>query len=373
MSEQIPLFEIPWDESDIKNVTESISRGSYWAKGPFVDQFESGLESYLSTSHATSVNSGTTALVAALKACGIGHGDEVIVPSFTFIATANVVKLVGATPVFADIETETFGIDPESVKKVITEDTAAIIPVHVYGAPCRIHELAEIAESNDLWLIEDAAESFGAKAKSEYTGTIGDIGALSFCQNKILPTGEGGAIITDNSELAKKAAQYSNHGRIEGDYFGSVGSGEYERVGSNYRMSDMVAALGYAQLQKVDELIASRQRVAEQYREGISSINGITPHQSLSGDDHVYQLFTILLDDEEARSNVIDKLTDSNISCKIYWDQPVHKNSVFAGNEQIKLPRTKEVTSRVLSLPMFPTLSGTDIDHILDVLSKLNL
>ena len=206
MTEAIPLFEIPWDETDISNAVESISRGGYWAKGPFVDEFEAGLESYFGIDYAVSTNSGTTALVAALEACDVGPGDEVIVPSFTFIATANVVKLVGAEPVFADIELDTFGLNPHSVAANISDDTAAIIPVHVYGTPCRIHELRTIADDNDLWLIEDNAEAFGATADGDLAGTVGDIAALSFCQNKILPTGEGGAVITDDPTLAKSVS-----------------------------------------------------------------------------------------------------------------------------------------------------------------------
>ncbi len=368
MTDGIPLFEILWDETDVSNVVESLSRGSYWAKGPFVDDFEQGLESYFGTEHAISTNSGTTALVAALKACNIGPGDEVIVPSFTFIATANVVKLVGADPVFADIEPDTFGLDPSSVESKVTHKTAAIIPVHVYGAPCRIYELSAIANKNDLWLIEDAAEAFGATANGELVGTIGDIAALSFCQNKILPTGEGGAVITNNAELAGRASQFSNHGRVEGDYFGSVGSGEYETVGSNYRMPDMVAAVGCAQLSKVDDLIDARQTVATRYSEGISDIPGIEPPTPRDSDTHVYQLFTVLCEKHSIRQRLIETLTEAQISCKIYWDPPVHQNEIFGVNDHDPLPQTAEISSRVLSLPMYPTLPLADVDRVVDTL-----
>jgi perosamine synthetase len=369
MTEPIPLFEIPWDETDISNAVKSISRGSYWAKGPFVDEFEEGLESYFGIEYAVSMNSGTTALVAALEACGIGPGDEVIVPSFTFIATANVVKLVGAEPVFADIESETFGLDPQAVESKLTDKTAAIIPVHVYGAPCRIHELSEIAEDNDLWLIEDAAEAFGATADGLLTGTVGDIAALSFCQNKILPTGEGGAVITDDPVLAKNGSQFSNHGRVDGAYFGSVDSGEYERVGSNYRMSDMVAAVGAAQLSKVDDLIDSRRAVAARYREGLADVAEVTSHEPFYNHDHVYQLYTVRFDSEAVRSYVINALRDADISCKIYWDPPLHQNDVF-GADHPSLPRTEEISSQVLSLPMYPTLPLRDVDRVVETITE---
>ncbi|WP_435162000.1 DegT/DnrJ/EryC1/StrS family aminotransferase [Halorubrum sp. SY-15] len=364
MSEEIPLFEISWDEEDISNVVQSISRGSYWAKGPFVDQFETELESYFGANYAISVNSGTTALVTALKACGIGNGDEVIVPSFTFIATANAVKLVGAEPVFADIELDTFGLDPASVRSKITENTAAIIPVHLYGAPCQIHKLTEIAANHDLWVIEDAAEAFGATANGDLVGTIGDIAALSFCQNKILPTGEGGAIITDDATLAAAISQFSNHGRTEGEYFDSVESGEYVTVGSNYRMADMVAAVGCAQLSKVDDLIESRQNIAARYHDGLSAVNKINPHKPVEGHDHVYQLYTVLCEDKITRSHIINALTAANISCKIYWDTPVHRNGTFASEQHQSLPQTEDVSDRVVSLPMYPTLPLRDVERV---------
>lgn len=367
MTEPIPLFKIPFDETDISNAVESISRGSYWAKGPFVDEFEEGLESYFGIKHAVSMNSGTTALVAALEACEIGPGDEVIVPSFTFIATANAVKLVGAEPVFADTETETFGLDPQSVEAKITNKTSAIVPVHVYGTPCRIHTLNEIAEDNDLWLIEDAAEAFGATADGTVAGTVGDIGALSFCQNKILPTGEGGAVITDDPTLVKSASQFSNHGRVDGEYFGSVDSGEYKRVGSNYRMSDMVAAVGVAQLSKVDDNINSRRAVAAHYREGLTDVTGVEPHEPLTSHDHVYQLYTVRFDSETVRSDVINALTAADISCKIYWDPPIHQNDVFGAN-QPSLPNTEKISSQVLSIPMYPTLSLQDVDRVVETI-----
>lgn len=371
MTEAIPLFEIPWDETDISNVVESISRGSYWAKGPFVDRFEAGLGSYFGTDYAISMNSGTTALVAALEACGIGAGDEVIVPSFTFIATANVVKLVGAEPVFADIERESFGLDPESVRSKLTQDTAAILPVHIYGTPCRIHEITEIAANHDLWVIEDAAEAFGATANGDLAGTVGDIAALSFCQNKILPTGEGGAIITENATLAAKARRFGNHGRTDGGYFNSVESGEYDAVGSNFRMPDIVAAVGCAQLSKVDDLIESRQNVASRYHDGLSGLDIVEPHEPIDGHNHVYQLYTILCKNESVRTRVIKTLTAANISCKIYWDPPLHRNEVFGSEQQSSLPQTEDVANRVLSLPMYPTLPLSDVDRVVETIRNV--
>jgi len=368
MSDGIPLFEIPWDESDVANVVSSVSRGSYWAKGPYVDSFEDGLASYFGVDHALTVNSGTTALECALRACNVGDGDEVIVPSFTFIATANAVRMVGATPVFADIESEAYGLDPDSVRDAITDCTAAIVPVHVYGAPCRIHELAEIGEEHDLSVIEDAAEAFGATADGELVGTVGDVAALSFCQNKILPTGEGGAVITDDDDLAGSVAAYRSHGRTSANYFDSVDSGQYERVGSNYRMPDVVAALGCSQLEKVDDLIESRREVAEAYHRLLDGVDGVEPHIGLDADTHVYQLLTVKFDTKEQREAVISELSDKDIACKIYWSPGIHSTEAYRNGDgrYCELPVTEELSDRVLSLPMYAGLSAGDAEHVVD-------
>jgi perosamine synthetase len=367
MADRIPLFEIAWDEQDILNAVESIGRGGYWAKGPYVEEFEAGLESYLGVEHAVVVNSGTTALVAALRAAGVGPGDEVIVPSFTFIATANAVRLVGAEPVFADVEPETYGLDPESVEARMTDRTAAVIPVHLYGAPCRIEALVTIAEREGVAVIEDAAEAFGATQDDEYVGTFGDAGVLSFCQNKVLVTGEGGAVVTDDDDLAADLRLYRSHGRAEGDYFGSVGSGEYLALGTNVRMSDLTAAVGCAQLGKVDELIAGRRAAAARLDEGLAGVEGVRVPATPAGGSHVYQLYTVEFDPAVDRDVVIGTLDERGVSSKIYWDTPVHRTAYYeevADGPYPELPTTASVVDRVLSLPMYPELSPAATDRI---------
>lgn len=369
MPDRIPLFEIAWDKQDIVNAVESIGRGSHWAKGPFVKEFESRLADYFGVAHAITVNSGTTALVAALEAYDIGPGDEVIVPSFTFIATANAVRLVGAEPVFADVESDTFGLDPDSVRSQLTERTAAILPVHVYGAPCQIEALREIALSADVLLIEDAAEAFGATNSGDKVGAVGDAGVLSFCQNKIVVTGEGGAILTDDDEVASRIRLYRSHGRPEGDYFGSVDSGEYISLGTNIRMSDLTAAVGCAQLDKVAELIENRQRAAAALTDRLSTLDGVEVHAPRSSDTHVYQLYTIVLDSIINRSRFVSTLDNHGISSKIYWDTPVHQTSYYESQEASRdadLPVTEDLATRVLSLPIFPDLSPGQVARIGD-------
>jgi len=367
MADRIPLFEIAWDEQDVLNAVESIGRGGYWAKGPFVEEFEAGLESYLGVEHAVVVNSGTTALVAALRAAGVGPGDEVIVPSFTFIATANAVRLVGADPVFADVERETYGLDPESVEARVTDRTAAVVPVHLYGAPCRIEPLVEVAEREGLAVIEDAAEAFGATRNGEYVGTFGDAGVLSFCQNKVLVTGEGGAIITDDDDLAAELRLYRSHGRAPGDYFDDVGSGEYLALGTNIRMSDLTAAVGCAQLGKVDELVAGRREAARRLNDGLDGVEGVRVPRPPDQGTHVYQLYTVELDPGIDRGTVIETLDERGVSSKIYWDTPVHRTRYYretTDGPSPELPTTDSVVDRVLSLPMYPELPPAGTDRI---------
>ena len=372
-NESIPLFEIDWNESDIQSVTDSITRGGYWAKGPYVDELEQRLEQYLNVDHALVVNSGTTALTAALRGSGVGEGDEVIVPSFTFIATANAVRLTGAEPVFADIETQTYGLSPSDVESKITDATAAILPVHLYGTSCRIEELVDIAEENEIRIIEDAAEALGATYRDQKLGTFGDAAALSFCQNKITPTGEGGAVVTDSEDIAKEVKLYRSHGRASQNYFENNDSGEYLRLGTNIRMSDMTAALGCSQLDRIDELVKKRRQVARVYDRFFTDIEGIAVHDPLPAATHVYQLYTIELDDYQTREKVMSALDENNISSKVYWDTPVHQTKYYKQTltHIPTLPNADDIANRVLSLPMYPDLSTEQATAVADAVIQV--
>ncbi|QLK26670.1 DegT/DnrJ/EryC1/StrS family aminotransferase [Natrinema zhouii] len=367
MEDSIPLFEIPWGQRDVANAVDSITRGSYWANGPYVEAFEAGLEEYLGVEHAVTVSSGTTALVAALAAHGVGEGDEVIVPSFTFIATANAVRQTGARPVFADIQRTAYGLDPDAVADAISDETAAIVPVHPYGAPCEIDALADLAADAEIPLIEDAAEAFGADYEGDLLGTFGDSTALSFCQNKILPTGEGGAVVTDDDEIAAQVERYRSHGRASDEYFQSTDSGEYVDIGTNVRMSDLVASIGCAQLEKVESNIAGRRRAAAKLSAKLADVPGVEPHTAVGRGRHVYQLYTVTLGPDIDRSVVIDTLTERDIASKVYWEPTVHQTQAYRegdGARSASLPVTEDVASRVLSLPIHPELSPDEIDRV---------
>ncbi len=364
---KIPLFKIFWDQADIQAVNNVIMSGAYWTTGPTVKEFEAKLAEYVGSKYAVAFSSGTTALHTAMLAHGIGAGDEVIVPSFTFIATANVPLYVGAKPVFADIETRTYGLDPEDVKEKITEKTKAIIPIHYGGSPCKIRELKEIADDHHLLLIEDAAESLGAKIRDKKVGTYGDSAMMSFCQNKIITTGDGGAVVTDSKDVCEKLKLFRSHGRLEpSNYFSSNETSDYITLGYNFRMPDILAALGASQLSKIDEIIDMRRRNAAYLSEKLSKTKEIIPPPLMEDYFHVYQLYTIKVNSGNGMRDRLSKyLSETGVSTKIYFS-PVHLTRFYKNklHYNCKLPVTEDVSYRVLTLPMYPSLSNEELNFV---------
>lgn len=366
----VPLFEIYNDEDDVKLISEQISSGKFWAVGSKVKEFEEKIADYIGTKHAITLNSGTSALHATLLAYGMSKNDEIIVPSFTFISTANAPLFIGAKPVFADIEEETFGLNPKSVEDVITENTKAIIPIHYGGCPCKIKELKDLAEDNDLILIEDAAESFGASINGKNVATFGDSNILSFCQNKIITTGEGGAVVTDSDEIFEKLKLIRSHGRLESvDYFSSAKLFDYINLGFNWRMSNLTATLGISQIKKVDKIIELRRKnvayLSKRLEEESDEIEiPIVPKCY----NHVYQLFSVFAN---KRDELIKYLSDNGISTKIYFD-PVHKTEFYKNKMKYLdvLPTTEKIHKKIITLPMFPALTIKQMDYIAETIGK---
>jgi perosamine synthetase len=366
--ENIPLFKIYWDERDLERVNAVIRKGMYWAIGPEIKEFESVVAQFNQVKYALAVNSGTSALHVILAAHGIGKGDEVIVPSFTFIATTNAPLFVGAKPVFAEIENKTYGLDPEDVERKITARTKAILPVHVGGSPCNIQDLASIARKHNLILIEDAAESIGASINNKKVGSFGDSAILSFCGPKIVTTGEGGVVLTNSRDLYEKARLIYNHGRVETtDYFSSTEQMQYVTLGYNFRMSTMTAALGIAQMEKIDDIIRMRRQNAERYTDGLSKIPGIITPTISNGYFQVYQIYTIRLEAADGtRDRLKNHLARHGIMSKVYFD-PVHLTKFYReqlGHKEGELPETEKISKQVLTLPMYPELKREEIDYI---------
>ncbi len=369
MSLEIPLFRIYWDENDVKSVEGVIRQGMSWAAGPSVSEFENNLARYVGMPYCLTFNSGTSALHAAMLAYGFGPGDEVIVPSFTFIATANAPLFVGAKPVFAEVEETSFGLDPADVVRKITDKTRAIMPIHYGGLPCRIDELKKIAEGHNLVLIEDAAESLGAEFSGEKAGSFGETSILSFCQNKVISTGEGGAVVTRNRDIFRNLERIRSHGRREGDrqYFFTGLESDYIQLGYNFRMPTMNAALGTSQLEKIGDIIRMRNEKAAYLAEKLSGIKSIIVPQIPDAASSVFQMFPIrLVDGKVARDGLKEFLAEKGITSRVYFE-PVHLSVFYVNNldfQGVSLPVTERLACEVLDLPIYPGLTRDEMDYI---------
>ena len=366
MTWKIPLFKIYWDDDDVEAVDGEIKSGMNWAVGENVERFEEMLKDTMGSNYSVTFNSGTSAIHTLLMAHDVGRGDEVIVPSFTFIATANSPLFVGAKPVFADIERNNLGLDLDSVNESITPKTKAIMPIHYGGCPCKIKELKEIADDHNLILFEDAAEAMGSKVNGKMIGTFGDSAILSFCQNKIITTGEGGAVLTDIRDFYEKMLLIRSHGRLETeDYFSSLEPFDYVTLGYNFRMSNILAALGISQIAKLDKIIELRRANADYYNKKLKPLSDhIKPISPPNGYYHVYQLYTVFVD---KRDELMEYLAEKGIMSKIYFD-PVHLTHFYKEKlgYDVHLPVTEEISQKVLTLPMFPGLKFDEIDYIVE-------
>ncbi|MGI0010751.1 MAG: DegT/DnrJ/EryC1/StrS family aminotransferase, partial [Nitrosopumilaceae archaeon] len=290
---KIPLYKIYTDDEDLNLITKIVRRGTQWALGPEIEEFEKAIRDYVGCEYCVTLNSGTSALHAAFLAYGFGNGDEIIVPSFSFISTANSVLFVNAKPNFADIEETTYGLDPTSILKKINHNTKAIVPMDYGGLSCKIFEIREIADTNNLKLIEDAAEALGSSINGKKIGSIADSAIFSFCGNKVLTTGEGGAVVTNSKEIYEKIKLIRSHGRVEkADYFDSPDESQYVQLGYNWRMSSLTAVLGISQLNKLDKIIKMRQENAKYISVRLSKCSQIKVPNPPVGYDHIYQMYT---------------------------------------------------------------------------------
>jgi dTDP-4-amino-4,6-dideoxygalactose transaminase len=370
MNWKIPLFKTYWDDDDIKSVTSVLKRGTYWADGPEIKEFEAKLAEYLDRRYVVTFNSGTSALHASLLSHDITSG-EVIVPSFTFISTANSVLLAGAKAVFAEIEGQTLGLDANDVNERITPKTKAIIPVHYGGCACKdIKALRELCDDHKLLLIEDAAESLGSRIEKEKVGTFGDSAMFSLCQNKVITTGEGGFISTDSEKAYNKLKMLRSHGRFEKnqDYFSTTAEMEYLQLGFNFRMPTMCAALGLSQLRKIDENISKRRKIAETYDKKLSKIRQIGVPSPPKDFFHVYQMYTLQTQDKLTRDGLQDYLIKKGIMSRVYF-APLHLKQLYLekyGYSKNELPKTESFSDRVLTIPIYPGMGADGSSLVTD-------
>ena len=349
---------------EIKAV-ERVLRSGMLAQGENVRQFEEQFASYVGTRHAVAVNSGTAALHVALLVCGIGKGDEVITTPFTFIATANAIVFCGAKPVFADVEEDTFNINPDLIEARISPRTKAIIPVHLYGQPCDMHSIMEICRRHDLALIEDACQAVGGECEGRKVGSFG-IGCFSFYPTKNITTGEGGMITTNDTDSFERARMIRTHGQKE-RYV-------HEMLGYNYRMTDMAAAIGICQLAKLDYFNNTRIKNAAYLTKALKAIKGIITPSVRDNLRHVFHQYTIRVLSEfgTTRDALKEKLAEAGIATGIYYPMPIHKQPVYRSmGYRDNLPISEKFASEVLSLPVHPGLTREDLDRIVNGIQNI--
>jgi perosamine synthetase len=320
MEYRVPVAEPDIGEDELKKVIEAVKSGWVSSKGPFIEEFEDKFARYIGLKHGVATSSGTAALHLALAALNIKRGDEVIIPTLTFASVANAVIYTGAKPVFVDSHPDYWCINPNKLEEKITENTKAIIPVHLYGHPCDMDPIMKIAKIYDLYVIEDCAEAHGAEYKGQKVGTFGDIACFSFYGNKIITTGEGGMCLTNNDELAQKIKMLRDHGMsLEKRYW-------HEVIGFNYRMTNLQAALGVAQLERIDKFIERKREIAKFYNTLLKDVNGVILHPEMSWAKNVYWLYSILIDKEKfnlSRDQLMIKLAESGIETRRFF-YPIH-------------------------------------------------
>ena len=358
----IPMVDLKGQYLTLKDEIDSaILEGlsaTQFILGPNVQAFEKETADYLGVEHAVGVASGTDALHLALAAAGIGEGDEVITTPFTFIATAEAICYLGATPVFVDIDPYTFNIDLNQVEAAITDRTRAVIPVHLFGQPVDMNALKTLCDDKGLKIVEDCAQSFGAHIDNQQTGSFGDFGAFSFFPSKNLGCyGDGGLITTNDEKGANELRVLRNHGSRE-RYHHNV-------IGYNSRLDELQAIILRIKLKHIDEYNSNRRRVALRYSEALADTAIQTAFEDNIG-YHIYHQYTLL---HENRDAIMKALQDNNIACAVYYPIPLHKQEVYLeAYKHISLPVSESVASKCFSLPVYPELEDDKVDVITDII-----
>ncbi len=369
MTWRVPLSDIDLGQEEIEAVTR-VLRSKWLSMGPVTERFEEEFARYLGVKHAFAVANCTAALHIACQVLGMGHRDEVIVPSLTFVATANAVLYTGATPVFADITSlDNFNISPEDILQKITKKTKAITVVHYGGYPCDMDAIIEIAQNHNLKVIEDAAHAPGAEHKGRKLGTIGDIGCFSFFANKNMTTGEGGMIVTNDDSLAERIRIIRSHGMTTltwDRYRGHAHSYDVVELGYNYRINEIASALGLVQLRKLEQNNQKRKKITEEYIKRLKDIPHISiPFQKCEGKPS-YHIFPVLLSGEISRDKFMEDLKQEGIQTSIYYP-PIHLFSSYRniyGFKEGMLPKTEFVGEHEVTLPLHPLMKLEDVNYV---------
>ena len=363
----IPIAKPIISNDEIQAVAEVLKSGML-AQGKVVEEFETAFAKYVDVKNAITVGNGTISLDIALKSLDMKQGDEVIVPSFTFISTSNAVLFQGAKPVFADVDERTFNINPNDVLEKISDRTKAIIAVHLFGHPFDIKALQEICEGHNLILIEDCAQAHGAEYEGRKVGSFGVVSCFSFYATKNMTTGEGGIITTDSDEIAKVCRLLRNHGESQ-KYCHTI-------LGYNYRMTDIQAAIGVAQLKKLDRFNGMRIRNAEYLDQHIKAPGLELPHRK-NGVKHVYHQYVVTIEKgfPMSRDEFMDYLKKKGIGCAIHYPLSIHKQPLYQRmgytDENAKCPVATALSDKILSLPVHPALTEKDLMYIVEIINNI--
>lgn len=361
---EIPVARPLVGEEEVEAVAR-VMRSGMLAQGSVVTEFESRFAGYCSAAHAIGVNSGTAALHAALLAAGVGPGDSVIVPAFTFFATASSVSMCGATPLFADVDPQTFNIDPDSVRDLVRDDTRAVIGVHLFGQPFDVAAVREVCDDRGLVLIEDAAQAHGAEYRGKRAGSLADLACFSFYPTKNMTTGEGGMVTTDDAALAEKVRLFINHGQSR-KYLHSV-------VGYNYRMTNIAAAIGLVQLGRVEGFNERRIENARYLDRHLAGTGVVTPHVA-PGVRHVYHQYVVKIPIGYplTRDAFMSALAERGVGTAVHYPIPINRQPVYEGTAgKRSCPVSDDLAASVVSLPVHPAVTDEELAYICDAVRTL--
>jgi dTDP-4-amino-4,6-dideoxygalactose transaminase len=355
----IPINRPILGEEERAAVEDVLSSGrmvdASYGGGKHVRAFEGKVASLLGAKHVIAVNSGTAALHTTLAALGIKPGDEVVVPAMTFVATANVVLALGAKPVFVDVK-EDYNMDPGAFKLAVTRKTKAVIPVHVYGYPADMDEIREMAAAKSVSVVEDAAESLGATYKGTQTGRLSAAGCFSMYATKVVTSGEGGAVSTDDDDLADKLRLVRNHGQVHGY--------DTKMLGYNYRLPELSAAIASVQMDRLAGFLKRRAENAAFLSDALRDVEGAKFSQNSPDRTHVFYLYTLYL--RRNRDRIQKALNDAGVGAAVYWKVPVHRTPLYLklGYGRRKLKNAEAAAKHVLSLPVYPGLNIADLEKV---------
>lgn len=368
---QTTAVSIPMSSPDITqaeiDAVNDVLLSRWLSIGPKIAQFEESFAAYVGTRHGVGVNSGTSGLHLAMVAAGVGEGDEVITPSFSFIASANCVMYERATPVFVDVDPVTGNMDPAAFEAAITERTRAVIPVHVFGQPPDMDPILDIARRHNLVVVEDACEAIGAQYKGRAAGTMGDAAVFAFYPNKQMTVGEGGMIVTDRDDWQVLFQSLRNQGR---DVFD--GWLNHTRLGYNYRLDEMSAALGLAQLARIEELLEKRAQVAASYNQRIDDIPGLQKPQIVETTTRMsWFVYVVRFEDGRVRDQMVPFLQERGVPSRPYFT-PIHLQPFYQqmGWKRGDLPHTERLGDTSLALPFSSVMSETQVDYVCEQLRE---